>query len=158
MAVMSEWGVALITAGSALAGGVITGWFTRGAAHRQATAARHAGDRQADALLETVRTTLQEQRAVRLLDQRRQTYVQFLEAAEAVILSRRTGDRAAASDRPALQRALGIVQLEGPEPVAQAARELTDALKGKGSLDELQSARSAFLTAAQDALRSPDGV
>jgi hypothetical protein len=157
MGVMSEWGVALITAGSALAGGVITGWFTRGAAHRQATAARHAGDRQADALLETVRMTLQEQRAVRLLDQRRQTYVQFLEAAEAVILSRRTGDRAA-SDRPALQRALGIVQLEGPESVAQAARELTDALKGKGSLDALQTARSAFLTAAQDAVRSPDGV
>lgn len=154
---MSEWAVALITAGSALGGGMITGWFTRAAARRQATAARHAGDRQADALLETVRMTLQEQRAVRLLDQRRQTYVQFLEAAEAVVLSRRTGDRTA-SDRPVLQRALGTVQLEGPESVAHAARDLADALKGKGALDEVQTARSAFLAAARQALRSPDGV
>ncbi|OEV09140.1 hypothetical protein [Streptomyces nanshensis] len=154
---MSEWGVALVTACSTLAGGVITGWFARSAGHRQATAARHAGDRQADALLETVRMTLQEQRTVRVLDQRRQTYVQFLEAAEAVILSRRTGDRAG-PDRPALQRALGTVVLEGPDAVGQAARELVDALKGSRSLDDLQTARSAFVTAAREALADPGDV
>lgn len=151
---MSAWGVALITAGSTLAGGVITGWFAHSAGRRQATAARHAGDRQADAVLETVRMTLQEQRAVRILDQRRQTYVQFLEAAETVILSRRTGD-GTESDRAALQRALGAVVLEGTENVGQAARELVDVLKSSRSLDDLQTARSAFIDAAQHALISP---
>ncbi|MGW6459925.1 hypothetical protein ACWF94_29025 [Streptomyces sp. NPDC055078] len=59
---MSQWGIALIAAGSAVAGGAVTGWFTRSAGHRQAEAARHAGDRQADALLATVQATLDEQR------------------------------------------------------------------------------------------------
>ncbi|AEW95467.1 hypothetical protein SCATT_30960 [Streptantibioticus cattleyicolor NRRL 8057 = DSM 46488] len=70
---MGEWGVALIAAGSALAGSLITGWFTGRAGSSQAAAARHAGDRQADALLDTVRATLGEQRTIRLLDLRRQT-------------------------------------------------------------------------------------
>jgi hypothetical protein len=52
---MGELGVALIAAGSAVAGSVVTGWFTRSAGQRQAAAAQHAGDRQADALLQTVR-------------------------------------------------------------------------------------------------------
>ncbi|WP_415947444.1 hypothetical protein [Streptomyces sp. KLOTTS4A1] len=40
---------ALVAAGSALAGGGLTGWFTLGAARRQADAAWAAGQRQADA-------------------------------------------------------------------------------------------------------------
>ncbi|SCK11474.1 hypothetical protein H181DRAFT_00630 [Streptomyces sp. WMMB 714] len=154
---MSEWGVGVIAACSALAGSMITGWFTRSAGHRQATAARHAGDRQADALLETVRMTLQEQRVVRILDLRRQTYVQFLEAAEVVILSRRTG-HGTTTDRPALQRALGAVLLEGPDETGQAARELVEALSAHGSLDDIQAARSSFIAAAQHALASPEAT
>ncbi|GCE00130.1 hypothetical protein [Embleya hyalina] len=49
---------------------------------RRPDASRHAGDRQADALLETVRTTLDEQRAERPTDARRRTCLRFLEAAE----------------------------------------------------------------------------
>ncbi|MGD1221369.1 hypothetical protein AB9Q10_23395 [Streptomyces krungchingensis] len=40
---------ALIAAGSAIAGGLVTGWFSWGAAKRQANAAWAAGQRQADA-------------------------------------------------------------------------------------------------------------
>ncbi|MFF3947401.1 hypothetical protein ACFYYN_21580 [Streptomyces sp. NPDC001902] len=81
---MSEWGIALIVAGSALAGSLITGWLTKNAGRRQAEAARHAGDRQADALLHTVQASLNEQRRARIEDQRRQAYTAFLKATEDV--------------------------------------------------------------------------
>lgn len=153
---MSDWGVALIAAGSALVGSLITGWLTRSAGERQAEAARHAGDRQADALIDTVRMSLVEQRAVRLLDLRRQTYVQFLEAAEAAILARRTGE-GPANDRSALQRAFGAVQLEGPDEPARTAGELVNCLRGNHHLDELAEARRNFINAARNALGLVEG-
>ncbi|GGZ89977.1 hypothetical protein ACFOOM_08635 [Streptomyces echinoruber] len=148
---MREWGIALLAAGSALLGSVVTGWFTRGAGHRQAEAARHAGDRQADALLETVRLTLEEQRASRVHEARRQTYARFLEAVEAVLLARRTGE-GQPTDRSALQRAFGTVLLEGPDDVARIARELMNLLGGSRSLDDLERERRSFIEAAQRAL------
>lgn len=148
---MSEWGIALLAAGSALAGGLITGWFARSAGMRQADAARHAGDRQADALLETVRTTLDEQRAERLTDVRRQTYLRFLEAAETVILTRRTNS-GGHDDLPALQRAFGALQLEGPAEVTDAARAFVAELRRNGPLDDLERLRVVLLSAAQAAL------
>ncbi|MFE4533690.1 hypothetical protein ACFRKB_01305 [Streptomyces scopuliridis] len=153
---MSEWGIALIAAGSALVGSLITGWFTRTAGGRQAEAARHAGDRQADAVLDTVRATLEEQRAVRVLDLRRQTYVRFLECAEVVSLSRRTG-HGQPGDGPALQRAFVAVLLEGPEEVSGAARRLVDSLRGSPSPDDLDQARSEFIDAARGTLSPPSG-
>ncbi|MGW2509785.1 hypothetical protein ACWC0A_10200 [Streptomyces scopuliridis] len=153
---MSEWGIALIAAGSALVGSLITGWFTRTASGRQAEAARHAGNRQADAVLDTVRATLEEQRAVRVLDLRRQTYVGFLECAEVVGLSRRTGHDQP-GDRPALQRAFVAVLLEGPEDVSRAAQRLVDCLRGSPSPDDLDHARSEFIDAARGALSLPGG-
>ncbi|MET4922517.1 hypothetical protein P3L51_09180 [Streptomyces sp. PSRA5] len=148
---MDEWGIALIAAGSALAGSLVTGWFARSAGMRQAEAAQHAGDRQADALLHTVRLTLQEQRAVRLLDLRRQTYVAFLEAAEAATLTSRTGI-GPGSDGAALQRAFGAVALEGPADVARAAREVADRLRRDDSPDDIERAKQTFISAAQAAL------
>ncbi|MFI6585666.1 hypothetical protein [Embleya sp. NPDC050493] len=159
---MSEWGLALVGAGSALAGGVITGWFARSAGarqaaaarhagERQAEAARHAGERQADALLDTVRTTLDEQRTVRVMEIRRQTYVQFLEAAEIVLLSHRTG-AGSATDFPTLQRAFGAVQLEGPADVVRTARELVEGLRAGRPFDDLERARMSFVEAARVAL------
>lgn len=153
---MTEWGIAVSAAGSAVLGSFVTGWFTRGAGHRQADAARHAGDRQADALLVTVRATLDEQRVARLLDVRRQSYVQFLEAGESALLTRRTG-LGHAADRTALQRALGAVLLEGPDDVARLARELVGLVDGTSSLDDLERAKRTFLEAARAALRSPTG-
>ncbi|MER0244372.1 hypothetical protein AAHZ94_20680 [Streptomyces sp. HSW2009] len=148
---MSEWSIALIAAGSALAGSLATGWFTRSAGARQAEAARHAGDRQADALLDTVRMTLLDQRAVRLLDLRRQTYVRFLEAAETSALVRRTGEREA-GERAALQRAFGAVRLEGPDAVVDAAREVVGLVRREGSPDELDRARQRFIAECRTAL------
>lgn len=149
---MGEWGIALIAACSALAGSLVTGWFARSAGSRQAAAARHAGDRQADALLDTVRMSLVEQRAVRVLDQRRQTYARFLDAAETVRLTRMTGE-GHADDRPALQRAYGAVLLEGPDETARAAGDLLDCLRGSARTpDEVERARLAFIDAARNAL------
>lgn len=150
---MSEWIIALIAAGSALAGSLLTGWFTGLAGTRQAEAARHAGDRQADAVLETVRMTVREQREARLLDLRRRAYLDFLAAAEAMAVTRRTG-AGPADGRLALERACAAVQLEGPDGVARAARELTGGLLGSRSPDEIDRAREVYLDAAREALGS----
>ncbi|MER6563385.1 hypothetical protein ABT300_37785 [Streptomyces sp. NPDC001027] len=150
---MTEWGIAVLAAGSALLGSLVTGWFTRGAGERQAEAARHAGNRQADALLETVRMTLEEQRAARLHEARRQTYARYVEAAEAAFFARRTGE-GQPGEGPGLQRALGAVLLEGPDEVGRAASRFADLMgKSSSSLDDLERARRDFTEAAQQALR-----
>ncbi|QNP71067.1 hypothetical protein IAG44_17580 [Streptomyces roseirectus] len=151
---MSEWGVALIAAGSALAGSLVTGWYARGAGLRQAEAARHAGDRQADALLESVRITIRAEATQRALTERRRIYAEFLSAAETVILTERTG-QGHPDDAAHLQRALAAVLLEGPPDVAASAQALLDALRRHASLDDLQRAKSAFVTAAQHATPHP---
>ena len=151
---MEEWGIALIAAGSALAGSLITGWFTWIVGNRQAEAARHAGDRQADALLDTVRATLADGRAVRVLDLRRQTYVRFLQAADVALAARRNPGKTA-EDGQSLPQALAAVELEGPEEVAQAAREFLASLSGRVPVTEIERARDAFTRAARDALAAP---
>ncbi|WP_129843929.1 hypothetical protein [Streptomyces sp. RFCAC02] len=148
---MSEWGIALMTTGAALAGAVVTGWYTRGAGKRQAEAARHAGDRQADAALATVRATLREQRAIRVLDLRRQTYVAFLGAAESVLLAQWSGS-AEPAELAELERALAAVVLEGPSDAAEAARTLASAARDAGPRARVDAARETFLTAARAAL------
>jgi hypothetical protein len=149
---MSEWGIALIAAGSAVAGSIVTGWYSRSAGVKQAEAARHAGDRQADALLDTVRLTLREQAAVRALDVRRQTYVQFLAAVETAVTAGRTG-RADAGDGGDLQRALALVAMEGPEDVEAAARDMVRQLRRLGRPDDIDDARRSLFAAVRAALR-----
>ncbi|MFE1381907.1 hypothetical protein ACFW6S_23515 [Streptomyces sp. NPDC058740] len=78
---MSEWGIALIAAGSAVAGSVVTGFFAWKAGHRQAEGAEAAGQAQAHALLHTVNITLREQRLVTAVQERRSAYARFLDAA-----------------------------------------------------------------------------
>ncbi|WPB94399.1 hypothetical protein [Streptomyces malaysiensis] len=150
---MSDWGIALIAAGSAIAGSVVTGWYTRSAGIRQAAAARHAGDRQADALLESVRMTLRAESGHREFALRRQTYAEFLEAAEARILTERNG-RGQADDDVLLQRALSGVLLEGPPDAATAAQHLVDCLRRHERPDELKRAKLAFISVAQERCRS----
>lgn len=154
---MSEWGIALIAAGSAVAGSLVTGWFSRGASIRQAEAARHAGDRQADAALDTVRRTLAEQRAVRVLDQRRESYVRFLAAADTATRAWRSGDGLSREERSALQRAHGAVLLEGPAEVAHVAERWVEHL-GRVAVPpaDIDRCRREFVAAAQEALRTPD--
>ncbi|MCX4907721.1 hypothetical protein [Streptomyces sp. NBC_00878] len=162
---MSDWGIALIAAGSAVAGSVVTGWYARSAGIRQAVAARHAGDRQADAmreqadaLLESVRMTLRAESGHREFALRRQTYAEFLGAAEARILTERNG-RGQADDDVVLQRALGGVLLEGPPEAAAAAEHLVDCLRRRVTHDELKHAKLAFVSVAQECCRSrsPEG-
>ncbi|MFI9719773.1 hypothetical protein ACIHFE_08970 [Streptomyces sp. NPDC052396] len=133
---MSEVGIALIAAGSALAGSLVTGWFSRSAA----------------------RMMLLDQRRVRGLEQRRQSYLRFLEAVEVRLLTRWTGE-GQGSDRFELQRALGAVLLEGPSEVVRAAREMERRLRGEGTPDGLEGAREEFVRAARRALAGDlDGV
>ncbi|MEV2193194.1 hypothetical protein AB0I02_19740 [Streptomyces phaeochromogenes] len=162
---MSDWGIALIAAGSAIAGSVVTGWYARSAGIRQATAARHAGDRQADAmreqadaLLESVRMTLRAESGHREFALRRQTYAEFLGAAEARILTERNG-RGQPDDDVVLQRALGGVLLEGPPEAAAAAEHLVNCLRRRVTHDELKHAKLAFVAVAQECCRSrsPEG-
>lgn len=68
---MSEWGIALIAAGSAIAGSIVTGFFAWKAGHRQAAAAEATGQAQAAALISTVQATLDEQRRARAEERRR---------------------------------------------------------------------------------------
>ncbi|MFF2655585.1 hypothetical protein [Streptomyces sp. NPDC058045] len=146
---MSEWGVALVAAGAALAGSAVTGWYTRNAGLRQADAARHAGDRQADALLESVRMTLWAEREGRSQEARRRIYAQFLGAAEERVLAERTGRARADTDPAALERALSEVVLEGPPEVADAARRVVDALRRHPGPDELRTVVGEFAEAAR---------
>ncbi|MEU6357717.1 hypothetical protein ABZ896_51930 [Streptomyces sp. NPDC047072] len=144
---MTEWLVALLAAfvgaGAALAGSVIAARSTRAAGERQAEAALHA-----------LRLSVAEQRAARVHDQRRQAYVRFLEAADAVVVTRRTGE-GQPGDVPDLHRAHSVVALEGPEGPAAAARVLMDRLRVRSTPDELDAARDGFVEAARAAL---DGV
>jgi hypothetical protein len=126
---MSDWGIALIAA-----------------------AARHAGDRQADALLESVRMTLRAESGHREFALRRQTYADFLGAADAKILTERTG-RGQAEDDVLLQRTLGGVLLEGPVEAAAAAQHLVDCLRRHERPDELTRAKMAFVSVAQECCR-----
>lgn len=149
---MSEWGIALIAAGSAVAGSIVTGWYTRSAGVKQAEATRHAGDRQADALNDTVRLTLREEASARQLDARRSTYAQFLVALETTANAGRTG-RGESGDGADLQRALAVVALEGPAEVEAAAHDMVKMLRRPGSPDDMEGARQRFLTVARAALR-----
>jgi hypothetical protein len=150
---MSDWGIALIAAGSAIVGSVVTGWYTRAAGIRQAAAARDAGVRQADALIESVRMTLRAESGYREFALRRQTYAEFLGAAEARILTERSG-RGQADEDIVLQRALGGVLLEGPPEAAAAAQHLVDCLRRHERPDQLKQAKSSFVSVAQECCRS----
>jgi uncharacterized protein (DUF2267 family) len=140
---MSEWAVALIAAGAALAGSVVTGWYSRA-----------AGIRQADAVLAAARATLAGEAALRARALRRQTYAEFLAAAGDRVLAERTG-RGPAGDEAALHRAAGAVDLEGPAAVSDAARAVVGALRRHASPDELRAAERDFTEAARAALAAP---
>ncbi|MFJ9963509.1 hypothetical protein [Streptomyces avermitilis] len=148
-------GIALIAAGSAIAGSIVTGWYARGPGIRQAAAARHAGDRPADALLESVRMTLRAESDHRGFALRRQTYGEFLGAAEARILAERNGRRQG-DDDVLLQRTLGGVLLEGPPDAADAAQHLVDCLRRHERPEELKRAKPAFVSVAQERCRAGD--
>lgn len=168
---MSEWGIALIAAGSAILGSIVTGFFAWKAGHRQAAAAEAAGRAQAGALISTVEATLDEQRRARAADRRRQVYARFLAALEetAVFMVRERhrpgepgGDEAVAI-ASRLTPARGAVDLEGPANAAEAAYDAQDSIvlvrgaQDDAALEEIEEgfnqARTTFIRAAQEAIR-----
>ncbi|MEU9994199.1 hypothetical protein [Streptomyces sp. NPDC050848] len=139
---MSEWGIALIAAGSAILGSITTGFFAWKAGHRQAAAAEAAGQAQANALIATVQATLDEQRRTRAVDQRRQVYVQLLEVRDRQIDGRGAfAARGSSSTSEDVRAALSLVELEGPDYVAAAAHAYVDL-----------GARAAYIEAVRRAL------
>ncbi|MGT2531170.1 hypothetical protein ACU4GG_32035 [Streptomyces nojiriensis] len=120
---MSDWGIALIAAGAAIAGSITTGFFAWIAAHRQARAAEYAGHAQANALMATVTASLNEQRRTRLLDNRRQTYAQYLHALHemTLIAEGSTPGSALETVRAQFLQARTLLELTGPALVVEAA-------------------------------------
>ncbi|WDM16526.1 hypothetical protein J3S85_36595 [Streptomyces lavenduligriseus] len=127
---MGELGIALIAAGAALAGSALTGWFTIAAGRRQAAAARYAGDQQARAVIDTVNRTLDEQRAARVEEARRQVYTQFLMAFNEALhlLKPRNPPSARRNGLEKVNTLHSLVDLEGPENVRVAASAMREAL------------------------------
>jgi hypothetical protein len=180
---------ALIAAGSALGGSALTGWFTWGAAKRQADAAWAAGQRQADAAwaagksqadaawaaglrqadaqLAVTQQSLSEQARAVERDVRRAAYVTFLGKAEFACQAMVTYQAAVGTSQGparrqdfetalnAIQEALNVVRLEGPDSVVTAAENLQSALSATATTQQYASARSAFLTTARPALTAP---
>ncbi|MFH8991423.1 hypothetical protein [Streptomyces sp. NPDC017940] len=169
---MSEWGVALIAAGSAIAGSVVTGWLTRSAGLRQASAAhlageeqaaavRHAGEKQAEAVLKTVQQTLEAQARNQQIDAKREAYVAFLQAAQALVEDRKRDQ--GSLDETLLaeaERAYQVLRLEDTDNVTAHAQFLMDAIDNSlsdpsvGAAD-LDRHLSRYVTVAQHHLREP---
>ncbi|MFK4071854.1 hypothetical protein [Streptomyces sp. NPDC029674] len=130
---MSDWGIALIAAGSAVLGSITTGWFTRSAG------------------IHSVQATLNDQRIARTLDRRRQTYARFLEAAQ--IIDQHSGGNA--EQVAELNHAMAMVLLEGPSEVSGPMSEyylaLSAVLNGAEPPD-LRDRHMEFIQAAKAAL------
>lgn len=146
--------IALIAAGSALAGSALTGWFTILAGRRQAAAAQYAGDKQAEAVLLTVQQTLDEQRVARAEDARRAAYAGFLASAEQKASERGFGIFARRSEAVMeLDTALSLVKLEGPDEVYSKAHGAHFSLNAQNfTMGSYEAKRNEFIAAAQAAL------
>ncbi|MEU9703018.1 hypothetical protein [Streptomyces sp. NPDC047981] len=148
---MSEWGIALIAAGSAILGSITTGFFTWKAGHRQAAATVAAGQAQAAALIATVQATLDEQRRARAVERRRQVYVHLLEVGQAWQVQ--VDPEQAAK----FLNAQAMVELEGPPEVAEAALRFAVAVNGRYATREegvapIVKARKYYMAAVRRAL------
>ncbi|SEE59744.1 hypothetical protein [Streptomyces sp. TLI_105] len=147
---MSEWGIALIAAGSAILGSIVTGWFAWKAGHRQATAAEAAGQAQAAALISTVQATLNEQRRARTEERRRRAYAEFLS------LGDEWRETKAEEDGTRMLTAYGLVEIEGPvDLVVSAANFLSatnDFATNQADISLVLESRAVYVRAVRQAL------
>lgn len=145
---MSDWGIALIAAGAAILGSIVTGFFAWKAGHRQAAAAEAAGQAQAAALVSTVQATLDEQRRIRAVEQRRQAYASLLTAG----MEYQTDPNALNGRK--LLAAYGLVEFEGPVTVVTIAREYVTTAHSSSTSDlsSVLAVRDRYLAAARRAL------
>ncbi|MFD9114839.1 hypothetical protein [Streptomyces bottropensis] len=152
---MGDLQIALIAAGSALAGSALTGWFTILAGRRQAAAAQYAGDKQAEAVLLTVQQTLDEQRVARAEDARRTAYAGFLASAEQKAGEQGPGGIFTRRSEAVMELdiALSLVKLEGPDEVYSKAYRAYFSLNAENfTMGSYEAKRNEFIAAAQAAL------
>ncbi|WP_406448817.1 hypothetical protein OH768_00425 [Streptomyces sp. NBC_01622] len=151
---MGDLGIALIAAGSALAGSGLTGLFTILAGRRQAAAAQYAGDKQAQAVLVTVQQTLDEQRVARLQDARRNVYAAFVASAEQEANKTSQGVFAQTSGNVMeVDIALSLIKLEGPPNVYDKARQARFVLGVENfTMASFEAKLHEFIDAAQEVL------
>ncbi|MFF5639632.1 hypothetical protein [Streptomyces sp. NPDC012825] len=137
----------MIAAGSAILGSAVAGFFAWRAGHRQAAAAEAAGQAQAGALIATVQVTLDEQRRAREDERRRKVYADLLIAGQAWQLGDSDGENKTLS-------AFHVVEMEGPDFVAEAALEYASAASGETRDPVYGSApaREKYLEAVRRAL------
>ncbi|MEV5175054.1 hypothetical protein AB0L10_29130 [Streptomyces flaveolus] len=128
---MGEWGIALIGAGSAIVGSLVTGWFT----------------------LSTARATLNDQHKARALDRRRAAYARFIESAHKIDIA---GSRDP-GDLTELAHAIVMVELEGSRRVTEVATSyflcVTETLVTEVERDRIGLLQQEFLAAARDDLQ-----
>ncbi|CAL9379735.1 hypothetical protein [Streptomyces sp. enrichment culture] len=113
----SEFWVAVIAAGSAVAGAIAGGWFARSAGLHQAAATR-----------DTVQATLDEQRRTRVEERRRAVYLAYLKAADDLM-----GDTQDSAFRgAAASEALTHLAIEGPHELFMRASALQNSILASG--------------------------
>ncbi|MEU7659110.1 hypothetical protein AB0B60_11560 [Streptomyces lincolnensis] len=161
------WAAARRQADAAWAAGQRQADAAWAAGKSQADAAWAAGQRQADAQLDVSRQTLAEQARAVERDVRRTAYVALLGKAEAAYQARTAHRSALGTPTAAVRRqeyeaavdavdeALNVVRLEGPDPVVTAAEDLAAALIQTAPPLDYTTARSAFLTSARAAVTAP---
>ncbi|GHG15468.1 hypothetical protein GCM10018777_31520 [Streptomyces albogriseolus] len=142
----SELWVAVIAAGSAVAGAVAGGWFARSAGLHQAAATR-----------DTVQATLDEQRQARTEERRRRVYSNFLALAHD--MSSNWGD---ASAYASLQKAAAEVTIEGPNPVVRSCYEYLRCVRewaeDPARTDALSIAHAEFIVVVRQELGTDGGT
>lgn len=148
---MSEWPIVALATGSAIAGGAVTWWFTR--PHHAWQAVQRSSERQATELATMTRILLLENNDQDLLQERREVYVRFCEAA-GVITGQRTSGGKTVSQHADLLRALSAVELLGPASVTKAALEFIELARTEPPSDDLERAQQRFIDVAQDALHA----
>ncbi|MGW6257024.1 hypothetical protein [Streptomyces sp. NPDC055085] len=158
------WAAARRQADAAWAAGTRQADAAWAAGKSQADAAWAAGQRQADAQLAVTQQTLTEQARAVERDVRRAAYVAFLGKTEAAYQARAAhqnalGTPAAIGLRSgyldavtAVDEALNVVRLEGPDPVVSAAEALVGVLAPTTAPAQYTPARSAFIAAARTAV------
>ncbi|MFJ3651653.1 hypothetical protein [Streptomyces murinus] len=131
------------------------------AGEEQAAAARHAGEQQAAAVLKTVQQTLEAQARSQQLEAKREVYVAFLQAAQALVEDRKR-DRGALDEAllAEAQRAYQVLRLEGPINVAAQAHFLMEAIVGSRDdssvgTAEIDRCLHNYVSVAQHHLQEP---
>ncbi|MEV0471875.1 hypothetical protein [Streptomyces prunicolor] len=143
--------VALIAAVAAVAGGLPVIWFARPLRHQSTSVAEVLPD-----VLQLIGSAANEQRQH---DVRRPAYLEFLYRVDTALGATSPSGPAPLDKRRAVNSALDALRLVGPDDVLNAAQHLATLVQDDRSCppDDVDRARTVFLTAARSALGVPAG-